>query len=230
MIEKLLPRCVAAVDTHEDWSTAFLFPEELAAMGEPAEKRRVEFTTARACAHEAFELLGRPAASIPRGAHGEPRWPAGLVGSITHCAGYRACVLAHTRDVAAIGIDAEPHTALPDGLLEYITVAEERRWIEARMATQPRVHWDRLVFSIKEAVYKAWFPTSHRRLTFRDAAISLDADTMRFRAALSAPGITLGSERITSLAGHWQVCDGLILSALALAPPRTLGLDWGDYL
>lgn len=219
MIEKLLPSYVAAVDTREDWGDAFLFPEELAAIGELAEKRRVEFTTARACAHEALEMLGRPATAISRGAHGEPSWPTGLVGSITHCSGYRACVVARSRDVAAIGIDAEPHAPLPDGLLEYVTVAREREWVAARMATHPRIHWDRLVFSIKEAVYKAWFSISHRRLTFQDATIALDTDTMRFTAALSHPGVVLDSECVTSLTGNWQVGDGLILSALTLAPP-----------
>lgn len=217
MIEKLLPAQVVAVDTVEDWDDAFLFPVELAAIGRAVEKRRLEFTTARACAHRALELLGRSAAAVPRGARGAPRWPEGLVGSITHCAGYRACALAEASAIAAIGIDAEPHAALPDGVLEHIVVARERAWIEARMLRDPGVHWDRLVFSIKETVYKAWSPHCERALGFQDAAITLDIASRSFRAELSAPGLVLGGEHVNALTGRWQVSDGLIVSALAVA-------------
>jgi enterobactin synthetase component D / holo-[acyl-carrier protein] synthase len=63
-----------------------------------------------AVAAESFGAL--PAPILP-GPAGEPGWPPGVTGSITHCPGYRACAVARTEDLAAIGIDAEPDEELP---------------------------------------------------------------------------------------------------------------------
>ena len=61
-----------------------------------------------------------PTAPVLAGRAGEPRWPAGVTGSITHCAGYRACAVARTTDLAGLGIDAEPDAGLPAGLIESV--------------------------------------------------------------------------------------------------------------
>jgi hypothetical protein len=89
--------------------------EEEELIGRAVEKRRREFGTARACARRALADLGRVPAPIVRGEKGAPVWLDGVVGSITHCAGYRGAAVAEARDVRALGIDAEPHGKLPDG-------------------------------------------------------------------------------------------------------------------
>ena len=58
----------------------------------------------------------------------------------------------------ALGIDAEPHLPLPPGLLDDIASAEEIGALGELAQALPAVHWDRLTFSAKESVYKAWFP------------------------------------------------------------------------
>src|SRR6516225_8640665 len=93
-----------------------LFPAEEPAVRTAGPRRRAEFTAGRRCAREALARLGLPAAPVLAGRAGEPRWPAGVTGSITHCAGYRACAVARTADVTALGIDAEPDARLPAGL------------------------------------------------------------------------------------------------------------------
>ncbi|MGH3274922.1 MAG: 4'-phosphopantetheinyl transferase family protein, partial [Streptosporangiaceae bacterium] len=108
MIEEILSPAVAAAEAFEDLAGTMLFPEEQAVMARAVEKRRREFTTARACARTALARLGQPPVAIVPGDRGEPRWPPGIVGSITHCAGYRAAAVGRAAEVLAIGLDAEP--------------------------------------------------------------------------------------------------------------------------
>lgn len=80
-------------------------------------------------ARAALAAHSLPGRAILPGPRGEPQWPAGDAGSITHCDGYRACAAALLGDVAAIGIDAEPNCPLPDGVLEDVAVPAERSWL-----------------------------------------------------------------------------------------------------
>jgi 4'-phosphopantetheinyl transferase EntD len=219
MLEEILPDQVIAVEARDDMQDVALFPAEEAALGHAVEKRRREFTTARACARAAFARLGLPAAAVTSGERGEPQWPAGVVGSITHCDGYRACAIARSSDIATIGIDAEPNAALPDGLLPDIARAEELPWLAELRRDQPEVHWDRLLFSAKESVYKAWFPIAKRWLSFEDAIITIGRTERSFSARLLVSGPLLGDRTLTELSGRWVVRDELVLTAIALVTP-----------
>ena len=108
MIEEILPDGAIAVEARDDSADAALFPEEEALLASAIEKRRREFATGRMCAHSALQQLGYPAGAILRGSRGEPLWPEGVVGSITHCDGYRAAAVARSQEIVTLGIDAEP--------------------------------------------------------------------------------------------------------------------------
>jgi 4'-phosphopantetheinyl transferase EntD len=218
MLEELLPSEVIAIEAREDAQDVVLFPAEEAALGRAVEKRRREFTTARACAHAALERLGLPAVPVATGERGEPQWPAGVVGSITHCDGYRACAVARSTEIMTIGVDAEPNAALPDGVLSEIARSEELPWLRHLQQAEPEVHWDRLLFSAKESVYKAWYPLNKRWLGFEDAIVTVDpAEGMLF-ARLLVSGVEPANRPLQGFSGRWLVRDGLILTAIALAP------------
>src|ERR1017187_16620 len=112
MIEEILPPAAPAADTLPDAQGAVLFRGEEAAIGRAVARPRREFTTARAGARDALARLGVPAAPIVPGERGAPQWPPGVVGSMTHCRGYRAAAVARRRDLVTIGLDAEPDDAL----------------------------------------------------------------------------------------------------------------------
>jgi 4'-phosphopantetheinyl transferase EntD len=225
VIEELLPDTVVAVEARGEPLEVALFPEEEAGLGQAVEKRRREFTTARACARQALERLGLPAQPIAVGAHGEPRWPAGIVGSITHCAGYCACVLARGDDLVTLGVDAEPNEPLPPGLLGDIARPEELGRLRGLGSALPEIHWDRLLFSAKEAVYKAWFPLAERWLGFEDAIVQLDPAGGTFRARLLVPGPLVNGGELTGFSGSWMVRDGLVVTAISLKPQQTAASD-----
>ncbi|HEY8809778.1 MAG TPA: 4'-phosphopantetheinyl transferase superfamily protein [Solirubrobacterales bacterium] len=215
MLERILPASVTVVATQEDRDTS-LYPEEEAAVERAVEKRRREFTTARACAREALARLGQPHQAIPAGPKGEPLWPDGIVGSITHCDGYRACALALAGDLVTVGVDAEPNQPLPGGLLADIALPEERELLRDLSRRAPRTHWDRLLFSIKESIYKAWFPLAERWLGFEDAVVSIDLQRGSFSAYLLVPGPLLDGHELRGFDGSWLVADGLVMAAIAL--------------
>ena len=176
----MVPSGVAVAEAFADPPHAELYPEEEALLGRAVKKRRLEFATARRCAREALATLGLPPSPILPGPRGAPCWPAGVVGSITHCAGYRAAALARVRDMAAIGVDAEPDEPLPEGVREAIARPEELAMLTTLSAAEPGVSWDKLLFSAKESVYKTWFPLTHRWL---DSWCHLRNDEREFTVA-----------------------------------------------
>jgi 4'-phosphopantetheinyl transferase EntD len=218
LIGEILPAAVLVEDTREDLLDCVLFAEEETVVGRAVQKRRHEFTTARACARRALARLDLPAQPIAAGRRGEPLWPAGVVGSITHCQGYRACALARASDFLAVGIDAETNGPLPDGVLAEIACAEEERaWLRVQARLAPEIRWDRLLFSAKESVYKVWFPLTERWLGFEDAVVTVDpAGTFRARLLVRAP-TAVGARQLTTLHGRWLARDGFVLTAIALA-------------
>jgi 4'-phosphopantetheinyl transferase EntD len=217
LVGGLLPRAVIAVETFGDVDAA-LYAEEWEAVSRAVDKRRREFATTRACAREALATLGVPAGPIPRGERGAPRWPAGVVGSMTHCDGYRAAAVARRHDVRAVGIDAEPNAPVPDGVLESIADPGERAALRGLAAAYPHVCWDRLLFSAKESVYKAWFPLTGRWLGFEEAEVALEP-AGAFTAALRVPGPVVDGAAVDRFAGRWVLRHGVLATAIVVPAP-----------
>jgi 4'-phosphopantetheinyl transferase EntD len=216
MIADILPAAVVAEESFGDRADVTLFPEEEAVIAKAVAKRRAEFTTARGCARAALAKLGVPAVPILPGPRGAPQWPAGVVGSITHCAGYRACAVARAGEIVTIGLDAEPHDTLPKGVLEAISLPEERERLSALTAARPDLCFDRMLFCAKESVYKAWFPLTHRWLGFEEASVEIDAENGSFSARLLVDGPVVNDSVLTVFNGRWLVRDGLIITAIVI--------------
>ncbi|TQF66987.1 4'-phosphopantetheinyl transferase superfamily protein [Rhodococcus spelaei] len=220
MIESILPNGVAYAELFEDPPGLTALPQEEALIARAVDKRRREFVSVRHCAREAMAKLGVDAAPILKGDRGVPLFPRGVVGSLTHCDGYRGAVLGYSMQVRSVGIDAEPHGPLPDGVLDAVSLPEER--VEIAAKSDDRVHWDRLLFCAKEATYKAWFPLTGRWLGFEDARITLalsegsDGVTGTFHSELLVPGQTTDGPPLSSFDGRWLVADGLVITAITV--------------
>jgi 4'-phosphopantetheinyl transferase EntD len=210
LLPDLLPETVATAEEFGDLIDAYLFPEEAAAVARAVDRRRREFATGRACARRALGLLGLPAVPVLPGERGAPVWPSGVVGSLTHCDGYRGVALAHRDEVWTIGIDAEPDKPLPDGVAEAVALEIELKMISELQAYRSTPNWDRMLFSAKEAVYKAWYPVTRIPLGFDGARIEFDPDDGTFSAELLVPG---PFDRFT---GVWLAARGLVLTAIVV--------------
>jgi 4'-phosphopantetheinyl transferase EntD len=225
---------VAVAERFGDEPDGFLFPEEAAVIGQAADKRRREFRTVRACARQALRQLGVDPVPILPGDRGAPQWPSGVVGSMTHCDGYRGTAVARAADVASIGIDAEPDEPLPDRVLGLVSLPDERTMLAglppspagsavlaASAMARPRAAgpwpcWDRLLFSAKESVYKAWFPLTHRWLSFDEAAVTIGPADGSFTARLLVPGPEVNSRPLSIFEGRWLARDGLLVTVVTV--------------
>jgi 4'-phosphopantetheinyl transferase EntD len=213
----VMPAAVATAELYADPADLSPLPEEEPLIARSVAKRRNEFITVRYCARQALGELGLPPVPILKGDKGEPCWPDGVVGSLTHCEGFRGAVVGRRDDVRSLGIDAEPHDVLPKGVLDAISLPAER----GALSALPRgLHWDRILFCAKEATYKAWFPLTHRWLGFEDAHITFEVDGSgsagTFASRILIDPAAEHGPPLTSLAGRWTVRDGLALTAIAL--------------
>ncbi|MDW4915328.1 4'-phosphopantetheinyl transferase family protein [Streptomyces californicus] len=228
MIERLLPDDVSCAATREETvPDGTLFPEEEALMARSVAKRRNDFATARACARRAMAGLGLPPVAVLHGHRGKPLWPEGIVGSLTHCHGYRAAALAREQDVLSLGIDAEPHAPLPEGVRELVTLPAERERIGPQAEEgSGALHWDRVLFSAKESVFKTWYPVTGVELDFVEADLTMHQEndpggggtpgaargTFTARLLLTDPALP------TTLRGRWRIEDGVIATAVLVRP------------
>ncbi|SIR85734.1 4'-phosphopantetheinyl transferase family protein [Williamsia sterculiae] len=217
MIERVVPAEVASAESFGDPPDASALAAESPIVARAVDKRRREFVTTRHCARIALGKLGMEPQPIMRGENGEPLWPARAVGSLTHTDGYRAAVTAWSLQVRSLGIDAEPHDALPEGVLDHVSLPAERHVLAAR---DPDLHWDRILFCAKEATYKTWNPLTHRWLGFEDAHITFEQVGNAygtFHSELLVDGRTDdGGAPLTAFDGQWLVADGYILTAICL--------------
>lgn len=192
-------------------------PEEEPLIAKSVDKRRNEFVTVRHCARLALQQLGLPPVPILKGDKGEPCWPDGVVGSLTHTQGYRGAVVGRSASVRSVGIDAEPHGVLPDGVLNAISLPAERYEISGLPGG---LHWDRVLFCAKEATYKAWFPLTQRWLGFEDAHITFGVDPSgvagTFVSRILIDPAARSGPPLNELAGRWSVGGGLALTAIVL--------------
>lgn len=201
-------QCVAAEELGRSGSVVGLYPEERAFIAGAGEKRRQEFAAGRRCARRALGMLNAPMVALLPDDGGTPQWPRNVIGSLTHCEGYVGAALAPADQLRGLGIDAEPRSPLPDGVLDFIAVPEERVRVDELTSDQPDMQWARLLFSAKEAVYKTWYPLTGAWLEFEQVRVELEPDH-RFSAKVSHPdGLAFGTFR-----GQWRLAENILLTA-----------------
>jgi enterobactin synthetase component D / holo-[acyl-carrier protein] synthase len=222
VIENLVPDGVHFAETLLDLPDVRLFPQEEEIIARAVEKRRLEFTSVRGCARKALAAIGVQPVPLLPDERGAPQWPDGVVGSMTHCAGFRAAAVAHRSQILSIGIDAEPNQPVPEGVLTAVAGPAEVDEVLGLLRSRPAVRWDRLLFSAKESVYKSWYPLAKTFLEF-DAAVVTFAGTDAgsplsgsFQAQLQVPGPWPTGR---TLSGRWIVEGGLLCTAIVLREP-----------
>ncbi|MGR3377595.1 4'-phosphopantetheinyl transferase family protein [Salipiger abyssi] len=183
-----------------------LFPEERAVMQKAVPARLAEFTGGRVAARRAMAQLGLAPAPVAMDPDRAPRWPDGVVGSITHAAGLCFAVVGHSSDWSALGADLERDAALPAEIVAEVATPQEL----AGLAPLPAREAAARIFSAKEAAYKAQYPQTRSLFGFDAMQANLPAGEMRM-VRDTGPG--LGA--VLPMRQH--LLNGLILS-LCLMP------------
>lgn len=175
--------------------------------------RRSEFATGRWCARAALAQVGAGAGRpLLRDDHGAPSWPTGYVGSITHTAGWTAAVATGCRrrsGIRSIGLDAEAAGPLPPGVLDVVASRREQADLERLATLDPDTAWDTVLFTAKEATYKAWYPLTGVVLAHDDIDVHLRADG-RFDG--TARATAAGPRTTHRVRGRWGLGPGVVVS------------------
>ena len=189
-----------------------LYEEEIAYLKKAGQKRRQEFAAVRHCARIALQSLNYERPVMVPGRSGLPTWPNGLIGSMTHCNSYCAAAVAPSQVCNAIGIDAEPNRSLTPRVLDRIASSTECEHVQYLRALHPHISFDRLLFSIKESIYKAVFSNSGDSLRFKDVRVLVNPNG-NFDAQITSPHL-----RCASLQGNWGEHDGILGSIVTIHP------------
>ncbi len=166
-----------------------------------------EFSAGRHAARTAIAALGHPVRAISQADDRAPLWPAGLTGTITHSR--TACLAAVSTTATGLGLDLEDDSPLDPDLWDIILLPPERLWAE----TQPdAARAAKLIFSAKEAAYKAQYPTSLTLFGFDTVLIQIEGPA--FTATFQRP---IGPfAKGMALTGRHTPINGHILTAVVL--------------
>lgn len=145
-----------------------LHPGETASLSiRSGSPRASSFAIGRQAARKALAELGVGGAVIPVGDGGQPIWPPGVVGSISHAGGLALALVADADSFRAVGVDLETERDVA-GIEELVLVPEERELLSG-LEREERDFRLLEVFSIKETVYKAFYPELGRYFGFESA-------------------------------------------------------------
>lgn len=221
----LFPAPVRAATTPLDADLSVLFDAEKPAVARAVAKRQREFATGRRCARALLAELGHPPVAIPRRADRSPEWPAGVVGSISHCDDLCFVALAPASALLGIGVDVEPDQPLEPPLWRKICTPAELAGVVEASPPALRGQTVRLLFSAKEAFYKCVFPLLREVLGFQAVEIQMEWETGRFHCAVAeALRARLPSGRTPE--GRFLHRNGWVFTGamLAAAPPEARGV------
>ena len=186
-----------------DPENGFLFPAEEALVVEAATKRRREFLAGRSYARQALSRFGCAPAPILAEPSRLPQWPPGFTGTISHSPSACAAIVARTSIIAAIGLDIEDDAPLDDGIVPLVcreADLDDRPVIERALGAD----LPKLVFVVKEAFYKTYYPLTACFIDFADVEVAIDPDSFRFEACLvnvERPSFN-GQRRLSGSFGH----------------------------
>lgn len=214
----LLPAEAVVVEAigYENWEDS-LMQEEEASVRQFVSKRRREFAAGRNCARRALQALGFMPQSIGVGTGREPLFPIGTSGTITHTGDYCAAAVIRCGETLTIGIDAEIAEPLDASIVKLVLLHDEQQML-ASMLTHA---WfpDKLVFSIKEAFFKAYFQRTGCYLDFLDARVQLNPAHNAFAIKILRKDVAdYFCDR--AFIGHYAYDHRRVYSAIAL--PRVL--------
>lgn len=196
-----------AEEAHDFW------PEESRAMARATPARQAEFAAGRAAARHALRVIGMVPYAIPMGTDRAPVWPNGVVGSITHHEGRCISVVARRSSLSGLGLDLAALDPLAKDLWPTILTDNDRNWLSDQQKPL-QTGYAQMIFSAKEATYKALYPQSRRIVGFDAMDIAPDLARNRFTATLRIP---FGPHRAgRRLEGQLFCRDGLICTLMAL--------------
>ena len=164
----LPPGAGAFADQIIDREESLEYPEERKHLADAVPKRLNEFIAGRRCARAALAKIGVEACELVPDENRIPRWPTGVTGSISHSIELCCAVVAHSNDIACLGVDLETTTRISSRVIEHVIHPLEKDFVSG-----DQMHGS-LIFSAKEAFFIAQFPIWEVWPNFDDLAFQVD--------------------------------------------------------
>ena len=180
-----------------------LWPGEDDAIRRAVSTRIREFTAGRAAARIAMTDAGLAPAAITTTQGRAPNWPMGISGSITHTAQLAAAIVARRPDWPSIGLDLEHAVPMDDHTADLI-----RHPMDFVVPSLPPALAATLLFSAKEAAFKAQFPLTGLWIDYRDVALRILTNGF----SLQVQGVPL--------TGRWRTANGLFVTTVLIGPDQ----------
>jgi len=122
-----------------------------------------EFAAGRAVARHALQLLQQDGHDgIPMGVGGEPIWPVGAVGSISHTSTHAAALVARSETYASVGLDLDDGRLLGAAAATDVMTDAEVTTVLAQTWTSDVAIAQNIAFLAKEALFKYQYPITRR--------------------------------------------------------------------
>lgn len=187
-------------------------------------KRRIEFVAGRLCAFQSLLEMG-VVTEFPLPAQNRvPIWPPGLLGSISHCASLAVAMVAPASSFYALGVDVE--TLISPAVVGDIrgSVGRDDELISLESSISCRARSLTLLFSAKEALYKALYPFACQYKDFHAAEIvACEAKVLVLRLTQDWCGEWC---RGTCVKVRYRWLDRKVLTAVCI--PRALAIRTSD--
>jgi 4'-phosphopantetheinyl transferase EntD len=110
---------------------------------------------------------------------GQPVWPNGITGSISHCSDYCCVAVGQEKEYISIGLDVEKIKPLEVSIWNYICTNEEQFWLHSLVPEKQHIGV-LLLFSAKECYFKYQFPLTTQWLDFHDVRVRIKSDLNEF--------------------------------------------------
>ncbi len=199
---------VARIADHTD----ALLPTETDAIAKAIPRRRAEFATGRILARDCLAQISETPVAIPVGMRRQPAWPDHLTGSITHIGDLCAVALAPLSSCRSIGLDLAICADVDARISERTSTSAE---LERNGSDVPGNCLHACLFSIRESIFKAYYPSTASELDFADVTLDLNGSTGQFVADIindERPDL-FGQRRIS---GHFAVFDGYAITIVVV--------------
>jgi enterobactin synthetase component D len=192
-------------------------PDELDCLSARAvEKRRTEFFLGRLAAFRALRALGVTPRPVLKAESREPLWQDGVVGAITHSRDTACAVVARKEMTCGVGVDLESlEPRVNFNISTKVCTEAEQAWLaEAPAEKDTRL---KMIFSAKEAGFKAFFPIGQIYLGYKDAELAWREETQSF-AGILLKGAGNHHPAGSPFEVGCRIIDNLVFSFVSLPP------------
>lgn len=173
-------------------------------------KRQAEYLAGRFMAQKALEKLGIVQTDIPIGEHRCPKWPTGINAAISHSNNTALCIAVKKSNHQYVGIDVEP-------VLSWNTITKITNSIinnnETQMLLSNTLNYKitfSIVFSAKEALFKALYPNVGYYFDFNAAeVINICSHSNQFKIKLTQD-LTSILAKGSEFDGYYTIRDGIV--------------------